>query len=226
MTYSTMLLIAALVISGSACSDEASDLFAQVVANTPALDETRCSYTTTGTTLEGSFEERFTADASVAWQLVTLNGTAPTAEAIDDYADAAEQRERRSHPLAFDMANLAQMDTLEMTAEDADTATFTFLLQSDEEQENQQFIDKMRGLLIISKTELRPQTFVIETTEPFSPAVTFKIKEFRQEMIFQYDETLATSVVVEIKSHFLGKAFIFKTIKDDRIVTLSGYDCG
>lgn len=224
-TCAKVLLAAGLLTCPATHPDEAIDYFGLVVANTPALDETLCSYTTSGTTKEGSFEERFTAGATNAWQLMAVNGTTPSAQAIEDYADASGQRERRSHPLAFDMAKLAQMETLEMTGQDADTVTFTFLLEPDEEQENQQFIDKMRGLLIVSKTELRPLTFILESSEPFSPVVTFKIKEFRQEMTFRYDETLMTSVVMEIKSHFLGKAFIFKTIKDDRVVKLSDYDC-
>lgn len=219
------MLAAGLFLGSTAYANEAIELFEQVALNTPALDETQCSYTTIGFSEDGVLEERFTAEATDAWQLIKVNSTRPSAEAIEDYADAAKQRQRRSHPLAFDLAKLAQMDSLQMPAEDAETATFTFLLRTDEERENQEFLEKMSGTLIVSKTELRPLTFILETSEPFSPAPTFKIKQFRQEMTFRYDETLSTSVVAEIKTHFLGKAFIFKTIKDDRLVKFSDYNC-
>ncbi len=219
------MLAAGLPVGSAAYTNEAIGLFDQVALNTPALDETQCSYTTIGSSEDGVLEERFTAEAIDAWQLIKVNSTKPGEQAIEDYADGAKQRQRRNHPLAFDLAKLAQMDSLQMPTEDAETATFTFLLRPDEERENQEFLEKMSGTLIVSKTELRPLTFILATSEPFSPAPTFKIKQFRQEMTFRYDQTLLTSVVMEIKSHFRGKAFIFKTIKDDRVVKFSDYNC-
>ncbi|MCZ6617514.1 MAG: hypothetical protein O7E57_05235 [Gammaproteobacteria bacterium] len=221
------ILVAGIIICATTYASEAIERFSEVAANTPAVDESRCSYTTISTSAseEDVLEERFTADEDDAWRLVKVNGMDPNAEEIEAYADAARQRDRRNHPLAFDLQKLAQMDSLRMSSEDADTVTFTFLLRPDEERENQEFLEKMLGKLIVSKTEHRPVLFILESAKPFSPAPTFKIKEFRQEMRFQYDGTLSTSVVVEIKSHFLAKAFIFKTIKDDRVVKFSDYTC-
>ncbi len=219
------MLAAGVLVCSAAHADAAAERFAEIVKNTPAVDETQCSYTIVGESDERVLEERFTAQADQAWQLVKVDGADPSAEAVEEYADSAEQRSRRGHPMAFDLARLARVDTVQLAREDVDTVTFSFRLQPAEDEENPEFVEKMRGRLIASKADLRPLTFITENAEPFSPAAAFKILEFRQEMTFRYDETLKTSVAVRTKTHFLAKAFVFKTINDDRIVEFLDYDC-
>ena len=139
------MLAAGLPVGSAAYANEAIELFDQVALNTPALDETQCSYTTIGSFEDGVLEERFTAQAIDAWQLIKVNSTKPGEQAIEDYADGAKQRQRRNHPLAFDLAKLAQMDSLQMPTEDAETATFTFLLRPDEERETRSFSKRCLG---------------------------------------------------------------------------------
>ena len=58
-----------------------------------------------------------------------------------------------------------------------------------------------------------------------SPAPTVNIREFRQEMSFLRDPDLDALLVEELQFSIRGRAFLFRTLDDNRRVRYRDYDC-
>ena len=168
-------------------------------------------------------EERFVAhEDGGQWQLVAVNGEPPSQSALDDYAKASAERERRPSTAAdFPLAELIDEQSVSVAQEDARTITFSFTPTEEAAPEPH----KVAGTLVVDKATLRPLRFVMANTETISPAPTVKMREFRQEIDFAVDA--ATGAVVFASLHFAvrGRAMVFKKISEEVKLRFSDYDC-
>lgn len=168
-------------------------------------------------------EERFIArEDGGQWELVAVNGESPSQSALDDYAKASGERERRPSTAAdFPLAELIDEQSVAVESEDARTVTFSFTPTEEGAPEPQ----KVAGTLVVDKATLRPLRFVMANTETISPAPTVKMREFRQEIDFAVDA--ATGAIVFASLHFAvrGRAMVFKKISEEVTLRFTDYDC-
>ncbi len=214
----TLLLVLA------AGDDRALSLFRSVAdANPPADERLSCSYTTRATIQGRELEERFTPGEG--WRLVAIGDRSPSLEEVDRYERGSEDRQRRGHPTEFDLAAMAREETVVLANEDYETLTFTFALAPSEDSDAPPFLDKLQGTLTVRKSGFAPTLFVLEALEEVSPGPTVKIHEFRQETTFFRDPESDALLVETVHVRMRGKAFLFKTLDEDRPVRYADYAC-
>ena len=215
----SLLLLALAAPDGRALS-----LFRSVAeSNPPTDDRLSCSYTTVARVEGRLMKERFTPEEG--WQLLAINERPPTREELERYARGATDRGRRGQPTEFDLATMAREDTVALADEDYETLTFTFALAPSEDGPPEAFLDKLQGTLTVRKSGFIPTRFVLEALDEVSPAPTVTIREFRQEMSFLRDPDLDALLVEELQFSIRGRAFLFRTLDDNRRVRYRDYDC-
>lgn len=214
----------ALLVLLAAGDDRALSLFRSVAAaNPPADDRLSCSYTTRATIQGRDLEERFTPGEG--WRLVAIGDRSPSLQELERYEGGAEDRRRRGHPTEFDVAAMAREETVVLADEDYETLTFTFALAPSEDSDAPPFLDKLQGTLTVRKSGFVPTSFVLEALEEVSPGPTVKIHEFRQETTFFHDAASGALLVESVHVDMRGKAFLFKTLDEDRRVRYADYVC-
>ena len=208
----------------AAGDDRALSLFRSVAdANPPADDRLACGYTTRAVIQGRELEERFTPGEG--WLLVAIGDRSPSLEELERYERGAEDRRRRGHPTEFDLAAMAREETVVLVHEDYGTLTFTFALAPSEDRDAPPFLEKLQGTLTVRKAGFAPTLFVLEALEEVSPGPTVKIHEFRQETTFFRDPESGALLVETVHVRMRGKAFLFKTLDEDRRVRYGDYAC-
>ena len=120
--------------------------------------------------------------------------------------------------------------------EDANTVSFAFVpdiggngggerSEEDEGDEEDEMARNVRGLVVFGKPDLRPQRMSLTLDEPFSPAPTVKISEFRQEMVFAVEPVTNATVLVEMNMVMRGRALVFKKMENETRAVFSDFDC-
>ena len=219
-----ILAAATLLLAAAAPDERALSLFRSVVdANPPTDERLSCSYTTVADIQGRVMEERFTPGEG--WRLVAVGDKTPSLEDQDRYERGADDRERRGHPTEFDLATTAREDTVALADEDYETLTFTFALAPSEDADAPPFLDKLQGTLTVRKSGFVPTRFALEALEDVSPAPTVTIREFRQETVFFRHPELDALLVESVQILMRGKAFLFRTMDEDRRVDFGDYDC-
>lgn len=214
----------ALLLVLAAGDERALSLFRSVAdANPPTDERLSCSYTTRATIQGRELEERFTPGEG--WRLVAIGDRSPSLEELDRYERGSEDRERRGHPTEFDLAAMAREETVLLADEDYETLTFTFALAPSEDSDAPPFLDKLQGTLTVRKSGFAPTLFVLEALEEVSPGPTVKIHEFRQETTLFRDPESDALLVESVHVRMRGKAFLFRTLDEDRRVRYADYAC-
>ena len=218
----------ALALFGTAAvalAGDASTRYRAVVAANPDV-AVACGFTVTSESSarpDDIHEERFVASEDGGqWQLVAVNGEPPSQDALDDYAKAGPERERRSNAaVGFPFAELIDEQSVAVAQEDSRTITFSFTPTEDSAPEPQ----KVAGTLVVDKATLRPLRFVMANTETISPAPTVKMQEFRQEIDFAVDAQSGAVVMASMRFAVRGRAMVFKKINEDVRLRFSNFDC-
>ena len=221
------LVAAGLAVGSIAALAAPGDRFAQFVAANPPLEDTVCAYTTTTTSSEYPGEtrvERFSPDNG--WQLVSVNGEPPTAQALKDYGkDAADRNRQRQRPENLDFARMVRPDTARVVEEDATSIVFAFTPDSPDAGRGRAMMEQMSGRLSAAKDGLRPLRYVAELDAPISPMPGTKFEAFRQEMTFAVEPTTGASLMTSFDFAMRGKAFVFRKMDSAARIEASDYDC-
>ncbi len=195
-----------------------------VIAANPPRPDIECSYATTSTSSDdypGEVRvERFTPPDG--WELLTVNGEAPSAEALADYAGEAEQRRgQRGAPGDIGLSELIKTETAAIANEDAETVTFAF----ETKMRPEKMADKVRGTLTVRKDGLLPLEFAMENTEPISPAPTVKLQEFHLRTTYARDAATGAVLLRSMDMAMRGKMLVIKKMQSETRIELSDYDC-
>ena len=221
------LVAAGLAVGSVAALAAPDDRFAQFLAANPPLEDTVCAYTTTTTSSEYPGEtrvERFSPDNG--WQLLSVNGEPPTAQALEDYGkDAADRARQRQKPEHLDFARMVRPDTARVVEEDATSIVFAFTPDSPDAGRGRAMMEQMSGRLSAAKDGLRPLRYVAELDAPISPMPGTKFEAFRQEMTFAVEPTTGASLMTSFEFAMRGKAFVFRKMDSAARIEASDYDC-
>ena len=221
------LVAAGLAVGSVAAFAAPDDRFAQFLAANPPLEDTVCAYTTTTTSSEYPGEtrvERFSPDNG--WQLLSVNGEPPTAQALEDYGkDAADRNRQRQRPEDLDFGRMVRRDTARVVEEDATSIVFAFTPDSPDAGRGRAMMEQMSGRLSAAKDGLRPLRYVAELDAPISPMPGTKFETFRQEMTFAVEPTTGASLMTSLDFTMRGKAFVFRKIDSAARIEASDYDC-
>ena len=224
MNYAPALAIGLVICSVPSLGDER---FARFLDANPVLENTVCGYTSTATSSQYPGETRVDRFSPAdGWRLVSINGELPSPQALADYASDAEQRNRERQQLASpDFSKMARMDSVEVVEENPATLVFAFSPQARDAPGGRAMAERMAGTLTVAKDALRPLKLVLELQGPASPAPTFKIQAFRQEMTFAVEPTTGANLVASMTFSMRGKAFVFRKINNEARAVFSDYDC-
>ena len=225
-----MPLVATLAAASLAAADEGAAVdgrFAAFLAANPVPENVVCGYTSTATSSEYPGEVRIERyDVDGGWQLAGVNGEPPSAKALADYADGAEERDRqRQSTGAMDFAAMVKPDTVRVVEETDATIVFGFTPESPEGGRERALMKHMTGRLHVAKPELRPLAYRAALEGPASPMPTMKLQEFRQEMAFEVEPTTGASMIKSMAFAMRGKVFVFRKIDVEAEIAFSDYEC-
>jgi hypothetical protein len=179
------------------------------------------SFTQTTTAERKSTVER--CDASKPefdrWTLVKKDGRAPTAQELQDYAEARSRRSRTgTAPSLVDQLVLEAVETLAHTAE---RITFRCPLRPGESRDKTALF--LRATLVVHKPSQTIESVELANVETFSPTFGVKIATLKTRMTYSLPDGETPSLPVRVDTHVRGSAFLFKSLDADMTVAYSDY---
>lgn len=215
-----------LLLAPGATLGDTPALVTAVLANAPTGESARCGYTRESSNNEETKVERYDPSGDgPPWMLLSFNGRPPSTEVQENYADRAEGRLDRQHPLDFDLQDRVEPGTWELVSDDGDQAVFSFRLRLDpDENLDVRLLDKISSTITVNKRSAQLERVLIESTEPASVAPLVRITKYRQEFVFRWNEAVNAAVLTEKITRRRGKA-AFKSLNQDKRRTYSDYEC-
>lgn len=215
-----------LLLAPGAALAETPALVSAVLANAPAGESARCGYTRESTNDGETKVERYDPSGEgPPWTLLSFNGRPPSADAQENYADRAEDRQDRQHPLDFELQDRVEPGSWELVSDDGNRAVFGFRLRLDpDENLDVRLLEKISSTITVNKRSAQLERVLIESTEPASVAPLVRITQYRQEYVFSWSEAVNAAVLTEKITRRRGKA-AFKSLDQDKRRTYSDYEC-
>ena len=214
------------LLASSAVLADPPALVSAMVANAPRGAADRCGYTRESINDDESKVERFDPSSEDApWTLLSMNGRPPGAAVLERYADRAEGRLDRQHPLEFDLLSQVEPDTWALVSENEDEAVFSFRLRLDpDENLDVRLLEKISSTLTLDKHRLQPKRVLIESTEAASVAPMVRITQYRREYLFVWSDAVDAAALSERTTRRRGKA-PFKSLNQDKRRVYRDYEC-
>lgn len=219
--FSGLLAGAAAVLAPAADARTPAAVVA-VLDNAPQAAEHRCSYTRIRDD-EDQRRERYRAGHDPEWQLLAVDGRAPSEDELRRYARRADDRDRR-HPLAFDLRGMVTPDGWRLVEETPSEAIYEFRLRPNEDLD-EGLVDKVRGTLVVDRVLDQPISISIENTEPAYVAPLVRVASYHQRLSFRWSDAVGASVLTEAVTRWHGRALGFKRINKYKHVLYEGYQC-
>lgn len=197
---------------------DVDQLMETALQSSPSTSLERCAYTLQTTKSNGELmKERFDPyfGDDKAWSLLSVNGTVPTAEQLDQYVP----QERKRHPAVVSF-EFIDRSTLEFMEDSAQGFVFSFDIvgSNDGRQEdivNSILIDplsaQVKEVRRLAKSEFRVGSFA-------------KVLEFETVSVFRYDNETRT-VVLDMNSTHLKARTGEQTINQSLRLDFTELDC-
>jgi hypothetical protein len=220
-----VLMVSVLGSAGPAAAGPQPPEVARLLGNGVGNAEQRCAYTRVRSDSDSLKIERYDpADPDAPWTLLQLDGREPSSGDLRRYAQRADSRSDRQHPLAFDPTTMVRPGSWELHADKGVERTYHFKLAPFEEL-TERLADKALGTLVIDRKNGRLLQIRIENVEPTYVAPLVRITSYAQELRFERDPKLGKDVLVMRITHLRGRAAGMKQLKDDRVVRYEDYVC-
>jgi len=202
-------------------------LVTAMLSNAPVDAASRCGYTRQTFRDDNSKLERFDLTGGKAgWTLLSVDGQPPRSKTLRNYADRAEDRLDRQHPLEFDLRDRVEPDSWVLVSETEDEAVFSFRLRLDEEDDiDVQLLDKISSTLTLDRRREQPTRVLIQSTGPASLAPLVRISDYRQEYVFEWNDAVGAAVLTEKISRRRGTAMGFRSLNKDKRVLYGDFEC-
>ncbi len=215
-----------LLLGSSVVLADPPALVSATLANAPMGAADRCGYTRESINDDESKVERFDpSSADAPWTLLSVNGRPPGAAVLERYADRAEDRLDRQHPLEFDLASQVEPGTWALVSENEDEAVFSFRLRLDpDENLDVRLLDKISSTFTLDKQRLQTKRVLIESTGAASVAPMVRITQYRREYLFVWSDAVDAAALSERTTRRRGKA-PFKSLNQDKRRVYKDYEC-
>jgi hypothetical protein len=174
------------------------------------------------TAAEGkSLAERFDpAQRDLArWTLVQQDGHAPTVEERSAYLDDLKHRAQgATAPKLTEQFDLASLETISVTPERA-----TYRCHLKPAEAGDQTSAHLLVTLVVHKPTQTIESLEIANTVAFSPTFGVKIVEMKTVMTYSLPTSDRPSLSQKVTTRLRGRAFWFKSLDADLIVTFTDY---
>jgi hypothetical protein len=180
------------------------------------------SVTEEGVTIVGRYDPRFSDNAR--WNLLTIDGRAPTADEIADYQDDKENEfDGHDDDSEIDIVNL---DTLELIEETDDSWVYRFIpeVDDDDDEEGREFMQQVDGTIKVIRDGNYLEYIDLRNNKPIRPAFSVKISRFLTRLTFgpagDDGPIVPLSIDVEVK----GRAILVIKIDVVESIRYSEYE--
>jgi hypothetical protein len=180
------------------------------------------SVTEEGVTFVGRYDPRFSDNAR--WNLLTIDGRAPTADEIADYqADKENEFDGHDDDSEIDIVNL---DTLELIDETDDSWVYRFIpeVDDDDDEEDREFMQQVDGTIKVIRDGNYLEYIDLRNNKPIRPAFSVKISRFLTRLTFgpagDDGPIVPLSIDVEVK----GRAMLVIKIDVVESIRYSEYE--
>ncbi len=180
------------------------------------------SVTEEGVTIVGRYDPRFSDNAR--WNLLTIDGRAPTADEIADYQDDKKNEfDGHDDDSEIDIVNL---DTLELIEETDDSWVYRFIpeVDDDDDEEGREFMQQVDGTIKVIRDGNYLEYIDLRNDKPIRPAFSVKISRFLTRLTFgpagDDGPIVPLSIDVEVK----GRAILVIKIDVVESIRYSEYE--
>lgn len=180
------------------------------------------SVTEEGVTIVGRYDPRFADNAR--WNLLTIDGRAPTADEIADYQDDKKNEfDGHDDDSEIDIVNL---DTLELIEETDDSWVYRFIpeVDDDDDEEGREFMQQVDGTIKVIRDGNYLEYIDLRNDKPIRPAFSVKISRFLTRLTFgpagDDGPIVPLSIDVEVK----GRAILVIKIDVVESIRYSEYE--
>lgn len=180
------------------------------------------SVTEEGVIIVGRYDPRFADNAR--WNLLTIDGRAPTADEIADYQDDKKNEfDGHDDDSEIDIVNL---DTLELIEETDDSWVYRFIpeVDDDDDEEGREFMQQVDGTIKVIRDGNYLEYIDLRNDKPIRPAFSVKISRFLTRLTFgpagDDGPIVPLSIDVEVK----GRAILVIKIDVVESIRYSEYE--
>ncbi|MEE4162724.1 MAG: hypothetical protein V2I25_09465 [Woeseiaceae bacterium] len=163
-------------------------------------------------------------DDGERWSLVSVDGREPSSEEIDEFLE--KRRERRGFILGDDEdgpGSIVGDESLELIEESDAHWLLGFVPTADDDKEDR-FLRKLRGTLRIAKDGGYLEYLDISATEPVSPAMGVKIRDFNTRFEFAPVAGDGPVLPVAFRTRVKGRAFLAMSFDESEAVEFSDFE--
>lgn len=187
-----------------------------------SFDDAAWSFTKTTTGRDGSRIERHdaTKPEGQRWGLVRIDGREPTPREVEKYRREKGKGAKKSDEGASDDPGIDR-ETIRLVTETPERMAFSF--QPESEGFASRFAGGILGTLVVNRDGGWLERLEIENRKELSPIPGVKFSEFHFTKTFHRDEDSGVLLPRSIEMHVRGRAFLFKSLDDDRVAHLTDY---
>lgn len=153
------------------------------------------------------------------WTLVQKDGRAPTADELKDYNEARSRRSRGgTAPKITDQFDLT---TLETVSETPERGTYRCRLRRGESRDVT--APHLRATIGLHRPTRTIESIELASDRGFSPTLGVSIAEMKTTLTYSLPVGDRPSFPHQVTTHVRGRAFWFKSLDADMVVTFSDY---
>jgi hypothetical protein len=154
------------------------------------------------------------------WSLIQKDGRAPTPDELRDYGEGRSRRSRTgTAPNIVDQFDLASIETV---SDAPDRASYRFRLRRGETRDNT--APHLRATVVLHKPGRTIESIELASAEEFSPTFGVKIAALKTTMTYSLPRDDIPSLPQTVATHLRGRAFLFKSLDAEMLVTFSNYE--
>jgi hypothetical protein len=186
------------------------------------------TYTVTSRDSEGLLVERHVATKPPhsRWQLLSKDGSTPTAADMQWYEKIRQRREKerveRERRPENVLASMIEPGSLVLVSETADRATYHFRMNGSHAKAGR-FAEQLRGVMRVDKTVPYADLVELRSISDFSAAAGVRIADFEMALRFAIHDQTGAIVPVSIRTRIDGRAFLVRKIDEDSHVVFSDF---
>jgi hypothetical protein len=78
---------------------------------------------------------------------------------------------------------------------------------------------------VVDKARVQPRQIVIENTDPVYAAPFVRVADYRQELLFEWNDNVGAAVLTQADTRWRGRALGLKVLRRHKLVRYLDYAC-